>query len=254
MEKKYLYTLKDVVFGLRNIYKIYTNELNKLKEYCEVNDKVEDFYFYVYQSAQRNPELYCDFIERKNNFKALSEKVRRLLSGNDISENTAIYEYDKLVGIIKKSPIIIDQSKKEAFATQVNKIFASDFISSSRKIPATGICSLCECGTLYLRTNNIELIPNDGYALPELFYSPLTDTLTLSETDSYFKVSEFGINKIMEMYFFVDSFTDYHITSMNLEAIKEKSIVIDHFDQCKKIELSITEDNEIIRLSKIRKY
>lgn len=64
MEKQYLYTLKDVVFGLRSIYLEYQRELEKLKQYCQENNVI-DFNFYIHQSTKEQPRLYCDYITKK---------------------------------------------------------------------------------------------------------------------------------------------------------------------------------------------
>lgn len=251
MEKQYLFTLKDIIFSLRIIYLEYQRELSKLKQYCQT-DNVADFNFYIHQSATENPKLYCDFMESKNKLNKLTEYAKSLLYGKDPNENSAIYQDDKLEGFVKICPISILPDKTSDFANQTNKILSSEFITSFNN-SNEGIMSLCERGKLYLRTNNIEMIPNETYALPALFYSPLSDTLTLSETNSTFKVSEFDIKRIMETYFFNSSFTPYQLTAMNSTKIKNKKFVIEQFNPCSKIQLKIEENDKAIRLSKVKK-
>lgn len=253
MEKKYLYTLKDVILGLRPLYKAYYAELNRLKEFCKSSDKVEDFYFYVHQNVNNLPKLYCEIMEKESFLMDTIEKAKCFFVGSDLSQNTLSYENGKLEGIRKKSPITILPGRELTFTEEAEHILASEFISSFKEINQTGINSLCDSGTLYLRTNNISVTPNKDNPLPELFYSPLRDTLTFTETDSKFKVSEFGIKRVLGMYYFVDSFQEYHLTSMNSEAMKNKKLLVEPFLSCHNLELKISEDKDSIRLTKIQK-
>lgn len=248
MEKQYLYTLKDVVFGLRSIYLEYQRELEKLKQYCQENNVI-DFNFYIHQSTKEQPRLYCDYITKKNKLKRVADYAKELLSGKDLSENSVIYQEGKLNGIVKKSPVSILPDKSLLFAKQTDKIISSDFIKSIAEYH-NYIMSLCESGKLYLRTNNIEVLPTESFALPTFFYSPLSDTITLRETDSRFKVNEFGLNRIFEMYFFYNSFTPYHLTTMNFSKIKEKKFVVEPFNPCTQIEFKIEETKDVIILTK----
>ncbi|MDE5889286.1 MAG: hypothetical protein K2H20_04630, partial [Bacilli bacterium] len=227
-------------------------ELSVLKEYCKSSND-EEFYFFVHQARNENPDLYCEYMKGQNQIESLIQKVKEYISSVDVSENTVVYENGILKGMKKSSPISILPEREKEFEEQVKKVFSTDFISSANETPNSGIKSLCESGTLYLGMNNIRVIPSENFALPSLFYSPLSDTITLTETDSNFKVSEYGINRIMEMYFFYDSFNNFHLTSMNRKAISGKKLVIEPFKRCKKIELGIEEEQDCIKLSKTRK-
>lgn len=181
------------------------------------------------------------------------EKAKCFFVGQDLSQNTLLYENGKLEGIRKKSPITIVPEKELDFAEETERIFTSKFISSFKEINSSGINSLCDSGILYLRTNNISVIPTKDNPLPELFYSPLKDTLTFTETDPKFKVTEFSVKRVLGMYYFVDSFQEYYLTSMNSEAMKNKKMLIEPFPSCHNLELKISEDKDSIRLSKVQK-
>lgn len=110
--------------------------------------------------------------------------------------------------------------------------------------------SLSDNGIITFNNDNISVSSINNSGLPELLYSPLSDSLTLTESNPDLKVTKYAMDFLMSMMFFSEHFSPYHLTLLQSSPFKEKKLVLEKFDPSPKIKLYINEDEDCIRLIK----
>ena len=258
MEKKDYYALKEIILGLNSAYQLHLQELNKLKELCEVDKKkVADFHFEVYKSDGKNPKLFCDYEPKQN-------KVQKLIT--DCSKKTGFYIYGR-----NRASLVTDHNQyyfygyphypihvkynygmDKAFYTQANAILDSEFSRSmkSKYIEKnhSDIDALLDIDTRYI---NFSIRSNsDIFQKSWMRYDCMDNTLLFLMNEGC--LNNQLIEETLNLEFPSSELDSYHIRTINASKMAEKPIVLGYVDPVDRVKLAIVEEENQVVLSKTR--
>lgn len=165
-------------------------------------------------------------------------------------ENRYLYTLKEIIFSIRK--LYLDENQKNMMLSSLKDLNNTEGISLFHP-NENQVKSLSDNGIITFNTDNISVSSINNSALPELQYLPSSDTLTITESSSDLKVTEYSIEYLMRMFFFYKHFPQYHITFLQESRIKDKKLVLESFEPCSKIKFNIQEEEECIRLTKVPK-
>lgn len=138
------YTVERVLLGLQKEYLENYQMINKLKEYCVVNDKKVKDYYFTPITTNSNPIFCCTYNRDYSKMVLLLDKIKSLLNIYRIRLNTSIIT--KTNGLYRisnpKFPIQVIREDLLDFSDYVEFILNSDFVK-------------------YMNSSRIELIGQD---------------------------------------------------------------------------------------------
>lgn len=259
MEKKDYYTLKEIILGLNNEYQLHQRELEKLKEFCEMDEKkVVDFNFTVFQPGfpleRRNPVLLCHYEPKQNIIQRVITNFSKK-NGLYFDNSTAylVTDYNQYYFYGHSGyPIHVkyDYGIDQKFHEQVHIILDSDF---SRNINSGYIDTICSDidSNFHIAFNCIRLViqsDTDQFQKSRIHYDSTSNSLEFSMDRG--TLSNQYIEDILNLKFASSDLNPYHITTINTSKMTEKPIVLGYVGPVHSMEFSIIEEENQVVLSK----
>ena len=238
MPKSYSYI--QVVLALRDEYLKNELELEKLKQYTELNDDmIEDYCFRSLYSCINN-ELILNRDIIKSRLKRLIESINKRvdLTTTDIIEKNSDGNY-----IIKegkyKTPTIIDQ---KSFNEQADKILNSAFVRNSTNlyVPISNGTVAFTCSGIYIN--------KDHYKGHCRYYSK-ADDLFIKASD---KITDDVIFDLLNSQVYEYLLNDWQQKILEKNSSQVKEIIYPELQSnCRKLNLSIEKEKNKVLLKQI---
>ena len=219
-----IYTVERVLLGLQKEYLETYQKINKLKEYCVVNNKkVLDYYFSLILSDNGEVNLYLEYEKRNRNIDKLLEKIKDKLSLDSlytnwlkIVKNNGAYRISN-----PRFPIQIIKEDLLDFSDLVKNILSLDFAiyMDSKKIELEGLdkINLLTIAPSYLR------IEQDIYNHP-LWYNPYENIISFKNNHGI--VDNAYIESLLKMVVPTSSLNPYEHEVINKSDADSKKIMI----------------------------
>lgn len=256
MEKKDYYTLKEIILGLNHEYQQHEKELEKLKEFCGMDErKTTDFNFRLFQATDKNPVLLCDYEPKYNTFQKLimSDKKRADIRMSGYYTATLATDGNRYHFLYPEYPIHIkyDYGMDEKFFNQANAILNSEF---AKNIWAWTECDEINCSdirkSLTIEPDRLSsYIKNDDDSLQSyVAYNPFDNTMIFQMFEG--NLSNKFVEDTLNLEFSSSELNPYHITSIHASKMAEKPIVLGYISPVDRVEFAIMEEEKQVVLSK----
>ena len=121
--KKVVYSLKEIILGLREEYIENQKQLQDLKNYCSTNPFVSDYSFYMQQYSDN----YQEYLIYLQYFLKLDEKESLFKPIQLLNYTSNIYMYPEFGKVLFDYGCPIRVSKAEQFLEKKDEIISSDF-------------------------------------------------------------------------------------------------------------------------------
>lgn len=259
MDKKEFFSLKQIILGLHDECQIHQQELQKLKEFCTMDEKkVKDFWFRVYQPENKRPTLLCEYDPNQNQFQRfityLSEKSGYYIYGRHtahlVTDNNTYY----FLSGNSEYPVHIKYhyGMEEQFYQQASLILGSEFANNMRSgyiekntLNMDAALSIDSEGiTLYIRKGD------NQYSSSLVWYNSSKETILFKSYEENLDAQY--MEDILAMGFPASELNSYHLKTINASKKAEMPIAIECMESASEIEFSMEEKNQFV-LSKIRK-
>lgn len=260
MEKKNEYKLNELILGTRNLYQGHQKDLRLLKDFCiPTKNNIEDFSFYVYQGyPTKDSGLCCDYKKRQNTLQKGMSKVKELVIGKDLTENTGFFQKgeDGIYTIIspqKEFPVKI--TGPISFGRLTSEILESEFVKNIKlqkeEANINHIESVDGHSNVSFSQNNIrEYHYKNQYPDYCLTYCGSTDTILFMAFDE--KMSTENVGYALNVTFPASGLSKYHIDSITTSEILEKPIVLERTEPCKVVEYRIVEEENQVVFQRVK--
>lgn len=236
------YTLKHVIFALREEYLKVEKELTELKKYVSVNNKVDEFNFHI---AGNPCNLLLHLYKKKNLLEKFGEWLGVYISGYPQCDVTNGIDLDNYYS--KKGILLIN--KKEELNNKIEQIIKSDFFKNITANNHISIpCLENESASLHISSNGTTLFNRDN-TYPWFDYFPHYDVFNVNWSKDKKKIiTSDDIYKIFSLSLDSKYLNDYHRNV--LDNYEEKEIYIDIDDNFRKndVKLEIIEEPKILIL------
>lgn len=241
------YTIKEVIFGLREFYLQNRRELQKLKRMCMVDyTKAEDYRFYMCDDR-----LFCEYYQQQNLIKRLLEIPPEIIS-QAVCARDKNQEY-RFLEIDDDYPIKFIESKKEILLEKANEINNSSFVKAVSNLR---INSGVDYNKNYILMDPLSISINikndDNQIVTNIQYISMQDIIKVTSFDK--KISPLNI---IDMFYTIpfskDNFSDEIREIIDSSNILTKPIDMNNSFSTKDITFNIFEDTDQFVLEKTRR-
>lgn len=265
MENKEYYTVKEIIFGLRNEYCNIESKLQSLRNFCIHDERlVSGYRFDLSTGYGEKANIICRYMKKENLVQKFLRKthpvnsyieltnINTILCTKDNNDKYFISKYEDNCGLLKYS-VAIREDKNKEFSESVSKLLNSDFVTSindSVKFDSNGK----EC-VLRTTVDNLDFIINidsEDYNIVQVHYHAKSDLLTVrifGDKQDFNKI----INYILDIKVPKEKLNSYHLNLVNNSKIYEKNISLEKLNKINfEVNFAIKEENNQIVLSKLR--
>ncbi len=247
-----IYTVEKVLLGLQKEYLETYQKINKLKEYCVVNNKkVLDYYFSLILSDNGEVNLYLEYEKMSSNIDKLLEKLKDKLSLDSLYDNWL--KIVKINGAYRignpRFPIQIIKEDLLDFSDLVKNILSLDFAiyMDSKKIELEGLdkINLLTIAPSYLR------IEQDIYNHP-LWYNPYENIISFKNNHGI--VDNAYIESLLKMGVPTSSLNHYELDTISKSDAEKQSIMIpEEIKEDEEVDFNVCSYKGGLILTKMRK-
>lgn len=259
MDKKDCYTLKEIILGLHNEYLIHQQNLQELKQFCEIDEKKAiDFEFRIFQPEQKNPILLCEYSPKQN-------KVQKFIT--DFSKKTGYYIYGRhtarlvtdnnqyyfLCGRLEY-PVHVkyNYGMEEEFSKYVNSILKSEFSNNIKSQYIEDNYSDINAA-LTINSTMIGLYVRDNCRIPysTILYDSREDVLKFISFEE--QLNKQYMETALDIAFPSEKLNEYHINTILNNKDSKKSMIIEEFNSCNTADFDIQSKETQYVLQKVKK-
>jgi len=242
MQKKYYYTLKEIILGLRKEYLTHQQKLQALKNCCDIDaKKVVDYDFRLYQPSQLKPKLLCEYTPKQN-------KVQKALT--DIRKKRGFYIYGQHTsGLVTdnnwyyfkdpKYPVHIKSDSRAEFSRYASSLLEDEFSNEIKSEYIERYCSDVN-GALTIDSMSVDLfIREKSSNIPRssILYDSKEYVLQFESYDE--PMNRQSLEAALNITFPSKELNDYHVKTISNSEESEKPLYLEEFDSCSKAKFDI---------------
>lgn len=266
MENRDYYTVKEVMFGLREEYRTMEKELQTLTNFCICDKRlVSGYRFDLSRGYGEKANIICRYKKKENLIQKFLRKnnpmndyfelsnINTIVCTKDNNDRYFISKGDDW-NCFPKYSVAIREDKNKDFAEQTSKILNSNFIfNMNDSVEFNSDNNEC---TLRTTLDDVDFIVNmsdDGVDIIHFNYYAGADLFTVRFFSDR-KSSTEMIESVLDMKIPKEKLSPYHIGLIDENQISEKKIVL---EKIKKhdyvVEFDIKEDSDQIVLAKSKR-
>ena len=226
------YTFEQIIFGLRKEYLEVEKQLAELKQYIDVSNKVDDYYFHI---AGYPSKLFLYLNKKKN----LLEKIE--LSLNQYILGVTNFDVTKGVNdnYYSRKKVICTINNKEELNKKIAEFIHTDFFMQIAANNYVSIpCNENKTNTILIGPGHIGLINRIDGDYPHLDYYPRKDALIIMNKEK--NITPEDILNILNLSLDRNYLNYYH--HRVLDNYEEKEIDIEDSFTSNKVELEIIDE------------
>lgn len=236
-----VYTLKQIIFSLRQEYLEIEKQLMELKSYIEI-EGLQDCYFNVACSPCK---MFLYLTKKKNLLDKIMIRLGTYVYGKDIHDVTFNLEERYFAGRNKKCTIL----EQEILRKEIDKIMQSEFVQNISANDFVYIPSIeSDKNSLKIDASSIQLLTSSASEYPWFDYFPLKDEIRANFIINGNRelVTAKDILKVLNLNFDSKYLNEYHLKF--LEKYEEKDIEVEGNFLAKSVNFEIIEQPKKIIL------
>ena len=224
--------LKDLIIDLRNKYQETNKSLDKLKDHVYgIDSSIDDFYFYLKQTSEANPEVLIKFIEHRGLIGTFLDRISKFRGDFDYQRHLAKLwqDFNKHYKIIGHYPAKICDERE--FTEKLTAVMNSEFCKNIRT-PKIDVASNFMNGELIITTSEIAFYGQEleSRKASNIVFNGREDTLRHQTQDSIIPLRRYiYLLNTLDAPVKISDLPEYHQSALSHE---EHNLIIDQqFDK-----------------------